>query len=441
MSTRKYKIDEIFITPRTIYDEEPKFEKFRARFREFIRIEKLQTKLTEWEDVGHVDKGVFQRAMAQGFYLPAIPTKYGGHGLTDFRYNAIISEELEYHDIGSIFFPLGSDIVLPYFTEIKTDSKDKLISPTHLTAQEQKELWLPYITRTKSIIALCISEFQGGSDIQSIKTTAKWIDDKQKWVINGTKLWISSGKIANLLVVVAITGDVEKLPVHKCLSLFVIKSDDVGFKVTKTIEKIGRHAQDTASLSFNNVEVGPDRLLGQYNQGFKILMQNLSQERLGVAVSAIAGTCSVLRHTLNYINYRKLFNRSIADFQYVQFRIAEFIAQFNILQIAIDNAILLHTQHKCNHVLSSALKQQSTELYSDISGYCLQFLGGVGYLKSNPVANHFVDSKVTTVYAGSNHIMLEIIARKFGLERAPPPTPPPTSPSTLPAHTTTEAKL
>jgi len=391
----------VLLYPRTLFTQE--HEAFRKKFREFIKTE-LKPHIAEWQQKGMVNPETFRKALEQGYYVSTnIPKKYGGYGY-DFRYNVLIQEELEAADCGDIFFPLGTDIVLPYFT--------------HIATEEQKQKWLPRIVKERLIIAVAMSEPDVGSDLQAVGTTAVKDPKTGEWILNGRKMWISSGAIADLVVVVAYT---DKSKGSKGMSLFVVEKGTPGYSVFKVIKKLGRHAQDTAILRFNNVRIPADNLLGVEGQGFKNLMTNLPQERLSIATASLATSRRVLSLTMNYVQNRELFKRVVGDFQHVSFTLAQLATELNLAQLAIDRIVELHLKGECTTELASMAKVHATELTSRVCDKCLQFFGGYGYVESSPVGRAYVDNRVTRIYGGANEIMTEIVARIYGFRRAPPP--------------------
>jgi alkylation response protein AidB-like acyl-CoA dehydrogenase len=317
-----------------------------------------------------------------------------------YSYNLIVSEELEAADAGAVFFPLGSDIVLPYF----------LHAP-----EEARALWLPRIA-AGAAIAVAMSEPEAGSDLLGTTTTATKVPGG--WKISGRKMWISNGAIASYTVVVAYTGDRRRA---NGLSLFVVEKGMPGFKVVKTVSKIGRHSQDTALLSLEDVFVPDTHILGAPGSGFATLMRNLPQERLSIAVAALAGARRVLSHTINYVQKRELFDRTVGDFQWTAFNIAELCADINACQALCDRAVSLHCEATCSAQLASMIKWKATELYSHTADKCLQFFGGYGFLRHAPIAKHWTAARVTMIYGGANEVMREITAKQLGFKRAPPP--------------------
>jgi alkylation response protein AidB-like acyl-CoA dehydrogenase len=329
-----------------------------------------------------------------------IDKKYGGLGLTDFRYNTIITEELEFADCGSVFFSLGNDIVLPYFL--------------HIATQQQKDKWLPKIAQGK-VLAVCMSEPQAGSDIVSITTSAEQSKDGKTWKLNGRKMWISNGAIADIFIIVAYNNPEKK---HKGMTLFVVEKGTKGFETAIVFPKIGRHAQDTALLTLKDVEVPDENVLGVVGEGFKNLMVNLPQERLSIGIQALASCRRVLVLTIQYCKGRDMFNRSLGSFQTAAFKLAEIQTEISIGQTFVDKCISLLCDRKLTTEMASMAKYWCTELLGKVTDQCLQLHGGYGYLKNAPIGRAFVDARVTRIYGGSNEVMKELIAKNLGFQRS-----------------------
>lgn len=380
----------------------PEHDAYRQQARAFIKKE-IQPNLRKWETKQRVDPAAFKSACvsAGGFYTRMnIPKQYGGLGLDDFRYNVVVAEELEYADCGSVFFPLGTDIVLPYFTHVATDA--------------QKQMWLPKIAQGK-IIAVAMSEPQAGSDLMGVTSTATKSDDGKSWVLNGRKMWISNGAVADIVVIVAYTDTSKK---HNGMTLFVVEKGTPGFDTAMVFPKLGRHAQDTALLTLKDVKIPLHNIIGVEGQGFKHLMINLPQERLSIAVSAMAAARRALLLTWQYCKGRDAFGRSLGSFQSASFKLAEMQTNLTIGQVFIDKAIMLHTKQSLTTEMASMAKYWCTELLCRVVDDCLQLHGGYGYLKNAPIGRAFVDARVTRIYGGSNEVMREIIAKNMGFIRS-----------------------
>jgi alkylation response protein AidB-like acyl-CoA dehydrogenase len=295
-----------------------------------------------------------------------------------------------------IGFGLHNDIVLPYLLRLSTE--------------EQKQRWLPGFCSGELITAIAMSEPGTGSDLQGIKTRA--VKDGDSWVLNGSKTFITNGINADLVIVVAQT-DPDKGA--QGFSLLVVERGMEGFERGRKLDKIGLDAQDTAELSFDNVRVPGENLLGQEGMGFVYLMQNLPQERLNIAIMAAAAMEGVLEQTLQYAKDRKAFGKPIGSFQNSRFVLAECSTEATIVRIMVDEFIRLHLDEKLTVEQAAMAKWYATEAQVKLIDRCLQLHGGYGYMREYPVARAFMDSRVQTIYGGTTEIMKEIIGRSLGV--------------------------
>ncbi|MDT5008415.1 MAG: hypothetical protein QOH57_32 [Mycobacterium sp.] len=378
---------------RTLF--EPEHELFRESYRSFLD-RHVAPNHEQWEKDKIVDRGVWLEAGKQGFLGMAVPEEYGGGGDADFRYNTIITEETTVGRFSGIGFGLHNDIVLPYLLRLSTE--------------EQKQRWLPGFCSGELITAIAMSEPGTGSDLQGIKTRA--VKDGDSWVLNGSKTFITNGINADLVIVVAQT-DPDKGA--QGFSLLVVERGMEGFERGRKLDKIGLDAQDTAELSFDNVRVPGENLLGQEGMGFVYLMQNLPQERLNIAIMAAAAMEGVLEQTLQYAKDRKAFGKPIGSFQNSRFVLAECSTEATIVRITVDEFIRLHLDEKLTVEQAAMAKWYATEAQVKLIDRCLQLHGGYGYMREYPVARAFMDSRVQTIYGGTTEIMKEIIGRSLGV--------------------------
>lgn len=380
---------------RTLFDEE--HDLFRSSWRKFVEKEILPNNDT-WEKDGLVARELFLAAGAHGFLGMAAPEQYGGGGVQDFRYNLIISEELLRVGMGGtgLGITLHNDICLPYFMDLTND--------------EQKQRWIPGICSGEKITAVAMTEPTIGSDLASMKTHA--IKDGETYRINGAKTFITNGINADLIITAVKTDPSQK---HKGMSLFVVESDMPGFNRGRNLEKIGLHAQDTAELFFDNVEVPIENLLGNVGEGFNQLMRNLPQERLSIAMGAIAGARAALTWTIEYTKEREAFGKPISSFQNSRFWFAEMETEITIGQIFIDQCVLAHNKGELTAVEAAEAKWWTTELQKKVVDTCLQLHGGYGYMLEYPISHAYLDSRIQTIYGGTTEIMKEIISKSMGL--------------------------
>lgn len=373
---------------RTLFDAE--HELFRDTLRRFLAAEAAPHH-ADWEKQGQVDPALWRKAGEQGFLAPTVPEAYGGVGV-DFRYNAIVDEEVASAGLSGIGWGLHSDIAVPYLIRLGTE--------------EQKQRYLPGCVSGDIITAIAMTEPGTGSDLQSVQTTA--IPDGDHYVLNGSKTFITNGQLANLVIVVAKT---DPSAGAAGTSLLLVDTDTPGFSRGKNLEKVGMKAQDTSELFFQDVRVPKSNLLGQAGQGFIYLMQELPQERLSVAINAIASAESVLQHTLDYVRERKAFGKPIGHFQNTQFVLAQLSAEITMQRVFVDKCLELHLQGKLDVPTAAKAKLLSTDLQCKVADECMQLHGGYGYMWEYPVARAWADSRVQKIYAGTNEIMKLIIAR------------------------------
>ncbi|MFI5530657.1 acyl-CoA dehydrogenase family protein [Kitasatospora sp. NPDC051853] len=376
---------------REIYTEE--HEAFRETVRAFLAKEVLPHH-DRWEKDGIVDRSAWLAAGRQGLLGLAVEEEYGGGGEPDFRYPAVLAEEFVRAGASGLAIGLHNDIIGPYLTQLATE--------------EQKRRWLPGFCSGELITAIAMTEPGTGSDLQGIATRAE--DKGDHYLLNGAKTFISNGILADLVVVVAKTT--EEGGAHG-LSLLVVERGMPGFERGRNLDKIGQKAQDTAELFFQDVRVPKENLLGELNQGFFYLMRNLAQERLAIAVAAIAGAEHLVEITTEYVKQRTAFGRPLAKLQHVRFEIAELATECAVTRTFVDRCITEHNRWALTPVDASMAKWWATELQKRTADRCLQLHGGYGYMTEYPVARAFTDGRIQTIYGGTTEIMKEIIGRSI----------------------------
>ncbi len=376
--------------PSPIFDADT--EGFRDAFRKFLEQEAVPHH-RRWEKEGMVDRGLWTKAGEMGFLCPDMPEEYGGAG-ADFRFNAVISEEIARHGLSGIGFGLHSDIVAPYIL--------------HYGSEAQKQKYLPKLARGEMVTAIAMTEPGAGSDLQGVKTSA--IKQRDHYILNGSKTFITNGQHADLVIVVAKTDPKEGA---KGTSLFLVESTWDGFSKGNNLEKVGMKAQDTSELFFQDVKVPVENLLGPENSGFIALMNELPQERLIVAISAIAGSEAALEWTIEYCKERKAFKKPIMSFQNTRFTLAELKADITAGRCFLDKCLEMHLQKKLDIPTAAMLKQWTTDLQCKVMDECMQLHGGYGYMWDYPIARAWADARVQKIYAGTNEIMKEIVARSL----------------------------
>jgi len=383
---------------RALYDDV--HEDFRASFRTFLQREVVggEGRYAEWERAGIIPREVFARAGAGGFLGMAIPERHGGAGASDFRFNLVIGEETQALGVGSfgLGITLQNDICLPYFLRYCDES--------------QRERWLGGIASGELITALAMTEPGIGSDLASMSTRA--LREGEHYVLNGSKTFITNGINADLVIVAAKTDPSER---HRGISLLVLERGMEGFERGRNLEKIGQHAQDTAELSFEDVRVPAENLLGAEGEGFLQLVANLPQERLSIAASAVAAAEAALGWTLEYVRERHAFGQPIGTFQASRFTLAELRTEVDVARVYIDRCVVALDAGELSAEDAAAAKWWSTELQGRVVDRCLQLFGGYGYMLEYPIARAYVDARVTRIYGGANEIMKEIVGRGMGL--------------------------
>ncbi|MDT8272973.1 MAG: acyl-CoA dehydrogenase family protein [Desulfomonilia bacterium] len=369
-------------------------------FREAVRryFEKEVTPFADqWEQDGIVPREAWKKFAAQGFLCPWLPEQYGGVE-ADFLYSFILTEELAKTRCGGFFFPLHSDIVVPYISSFGTD--------------EQKDRWLPGCVSGDIITAVAMTEPGTGSDLAAIRTTA--VKDGDSYVINGQKTFISNGILCDLVIVAARTNLQAASP-YEGMSLLVVEDGTPGFEKGRKLEKIGLHSQDTAEMAFVDCRVPAANLLGQEGQGFYYLMQKLQQERLVCAMGSQVGAEEALRVTIDFTKTREAFGRPISRFQYISFELAKLATEVEVGRAFLESLIIDHLEGRQDVKKASMAKYWICEMLNRVVAQCVQFHGGYGYMEEYPIARMFRDARVQTIYAGTSEIMLLIISRQLGL--------------------------
>ncbi|HEV7204738.1 MAG TPA: acyl-CoA dehydrogenase family protein [Jatrophihabitans sp.] len=346
-----------------------------------------------WGEQQHIDREIWNKAGALGLLCPSIPTEYGGGGGT-FAHEAVLMEEQTRTMAPSLGTSVHSTIVAHYVYGYGTE--------------EQKQKWLPRLASGELVGAIAMTEPGTGSDLQSIKTKA--IRTGDEYVIDGSKTFITNGYLANFIIVVAKT-DPENAA--KGISLVVVETDDLdGFSRGRVLKKIGQHGQDTAELFFDGVRVPASNLIGtEEGQGFIQLMQQLPQERLAIAVAAVAAIEESLAHTVKYTKDRHAFGKPVFNFQNTKFKLAEVATTAKIARVFLDDCIVKHINGELDIPTASMAKWWTTQMQCDVADECLQLFGGYGYMQEYPISKMYTDSRIQKIYGGTNEIMKEIISR------------------------------
>ncbi|QZT57719.1 acyl-CoA dehydrogenase family protein [Mycobacterium sp. TJFP1] len=378
---------------RTIFDTE--HEQLRDTATQFIARE-VAPNAQKWEEAGIVDRSAYTAAGRYGLIGFNMPEEYGGGGSDDFRFNAVVVEELAKFGFLTPALSVHNDIVGPYLKDLAT--------------REQQERWLPGYAAGELIGAIAMSEPGAGSDLAGIRTTAVRAGDD--WILNGSKTFISAGINSDLVIVVARTDPDAG---HKGFSLLVVERGMPGFERGRKLDKMGQPAQDTAELHFTDVRVPATNLLGEQNRGFYHLMANLPSERLSIAIAAVAGARETYRQTLQYAKDRTAFGQSIGSFQHNRFVLAELDTELDIAEQYIDRCLQALLDRDFSAVDAAKAKWWCTELAKRVVDACLQLHGGYGYMNEYKVAKDYVDTRIQTIYGGTTEIMKDIVGRSLGL--------------------------
>jgi acyl-CoA dehydrogenase len=379
---------------REIFSEE--HELFRQQFRRFAEKE-IAPRVEGWNARGMSDRESWRRMGAEGFLGAHAPEEYGGGG-GDFLYDAIVMEEMAYVRAHALMMSLHSDICLPYIAVYGND--------------EQKRRYLPGAISGEIILGVAMTEPGTGSDLANVQTRAR--RDGDSWILNGSKIFISNGQIGDLFIVVART-DPEANPAHKGISLFLVEADFPGFVRGRKLDKLGLRGQDTSELAFEDCRIPARNLLGNEGEGFKMLMQQLQQERLCIGVGSIASCRRALDDTLGYVKERRAFGQSIAAFQNTQFKLVELATQIEVGQAFVDRLLQAHVRGDDIVTEVSMAKWWTTDLQKRVASECLQLHGGYGFMLEYPISQDYADAAVQSIYAGTNEIMKVIIAKRMGL--------------------------
>jgi alkylation response protein AidB-like acyl-CoA dehydrogenase len=374
---------------------EPEHDAFRDSVRAFCE-KQIAPFHADWEKEGIVPRELWLEAGKQGLFGMDVPEEYGGGGVKDFRYNCVVGEEVTRVGGSGVGFTLHNDVVAPYLLKLGTD--------------EQKQRWLPGFCSGQLITAIAMTEPGTGSDLQGIKASAK--KDGDDWVLSGSKTFITNGINSDIVIVVAQTDPAAGA---RGFSLLVVERGMKGFERGRNLEKVGMKAQDTAELFFDNVRVPANNLLGTEGHGFLHLMDCLPQERLSIAVVAVAASRKVLDMTVDYCKERKAFGKPIGSFQHSRFVLAELETEVCIAEQFLDRCVAEHNAGRFEVKDAAMAKWWTTELQKKVVDSCVQLHGGYGYMLEYPVAKAFIDSRVQTIYGGTTEIMKEIVGRSLGV--------------------------
>jgi len=379
--------------PRTIFGEY--HDEFRDVVRRFVERE-VTPHLAAWGEAGRVDRDLFRKAAETGLLGITAPEEFGGGGMDDFRFNAIVIEEFARAGASDVSMSISgeNDLVAPYFTNFGT--------------RDQNERWLAPMLAGEKVGAIAMTEPGTGSDLAAITTTA--IPDGDALVLNGAKTFISNGLLADFFIVAVRT---DPSAGRKGISMLIVDADAAGFTRSGPLKKIGLPAQDTAELFFQNVRVPRTNVLGGEGEGFTNMRRNLAIERLSIAITSMARMRATFEQALAYAGERRAFGERIADFQANRFYLAELATEIEVTQTFIDRCILDASGHELDEITAAMAKWWATELHQRVIQRALQLHGGYGFMREYAVARDYMDSRVATIFGGTTEIMKEIIGRRL----------------------------
>ncbi|OBJ21345.1 acyl-CoA dehydrogenase [Mycobacterium colombiense] len=372
-------------------------EAFRSLLRSFVEKE-VVPEYSGWEKAGRMPRGVFKRLGSLGVLGMAIPEEYGGGGIPDYRYNVIMQEEASRAFVTFSTARTQLDVILPYFLNCANE--------------EQRARWFPRLADGSLLTAIAMTEPGTGSDLAGMRTSA--VRDGDEWIINGAKTFITGGMQADLVIVVARTS-IDSGNRRKGLTLFVVEDGMPGFTRGRELEKMGCKVQDTAELSFVDVRVPARNVLGEVDEAFVYLSMNLPQERLTIAVGAVAQSRSAIAAAIEYTQSRRVFGTTVASFQNTKFELAACSTDVEAAQTMVDRATALHVEDALTPDDAARVKLFCTEMQQRVVDRCLQLFGGYGYMMEYPIARLYNDARVTRIYAGTSEVMKVIIAKSLGL--------------------------
>jgi alkylation response protein AidB-like acyl-CoA dehydrogenase len=379
---------------RSIYGAD--HDEFRTSVRAFVD-KVLRPRHDEMLAAKSVPRDIWKQAGAQGLLGLAIPEEYEGAGADDFRFNAIVAEEVAAFSVGvAACFSIHSDVCPPYLVELGTP--------------EQRHRWLPGMARGELVCGIGMTEPSGGSDLAALKTTAR--RDGDDWIINGAKTFITNGFGADLVIVAARTSPGAGA---RGISLFMVEDGTPGFTRGRKLDKVGQDEADTAELFFDDVRVSDGNLIGELDRGFAAMMRLLPQERLATSVTNVGNAAQILVETVEYTKERMAFGQSIGSFQHNKFLMAELATKVEVTRTYLDQCVMAHVDGEFSPVDAAMLKWWSAQVQNDVLDHCVQLYGGYGYMNEYRVARAWRDARVSKIWGGSNEIMKELIGRDLGL--------------------------
>jgi alkylation response protein AidB-like acyl-CoA dehydrogenase len=379
---------------RTLFDAD--HHAFRETAREFVE-RSVTPHYERYVEQRSIDRDLWLEAGKQGLLGLEVPEEHGGSGAGDYRFNAVLGEELAKVSAGvSSCLGIHADVVAPYLVDLCTE--------------EQKQRWLPRFCSGELTTGIGMTEPSGGTDLAALRSTA--VRDGSDWILNGSKTFITNGYSADMIVVAARTSPEKGA---KGITLFAVETGMKGFERGRKLHKVGQPESDTAELFFDGVRIPAENVIGEVDRGFVHMMERLPQERLGGAISNLAHAAQILVETIEYAKERKAFGQSIGSFQHNKFLLAELVTKVDVTQTFVDQCTLAHSRGELTAVDAAKAKWWSAEVQNEILDHCVQLHGGYGYMTEYRVARAWTDARVTKIWAGSNEIMKELIGRDLGL--------------------------
>lgn len=347
-----------------------------------------------------ISRDTWRALGAQGLLGLDVPERFGGSNACDYRFNAVLNEELAKIGLAlASSFGIHYDIVVSYLVELGTE--------------EQKSRWLPAFCAGELVTAIAMTEPSGGSDLAALRTTA--VRDGSGWLLNGSKTFITNGTSADLYIVAARTSPPDPQSRSAGITLFALESDVPGFVRGRKLDKVGQPEADTAELSFSDVRLPPESVLGQVGSGFSSMMERLARERLHSAIANVAHCAQILTETVEYARERRAFGSPIGSLQHNKFLLADLVTRVEVTQAYADACIRQYVDGQLLPVDAAKAKWWSAQVQNDVLDSCVQLFGGYGFMREYRVARAWTDARVTKIWAGSNEIMKELIGRDLGL--------------------------
>lgn len=383
---------------RNVFDED--HEAFRETIRDFIAKE-VAPVFHEWEQAGHPPRDFYRRLGDLGILGMEVPEEYGGAGQTSIKFHAVIAEECARAAVTFGASGIHTGLILGYLTRYATE--------------EQKKLWFPDFVSGETMYAIGMTEPGTGSDLAGMTTRAELSEDGTHYILNGAKTFITGGVQADRVLVCARTSEPTAENRRLGISILVVDARSDGYEVGRKLDKIGMLSSDTAELSFTDVAVPVEDLLGEEGKAFYYLSENLVQERLIIGIGACATATAALNFTTDYVTERQVFGKSVAAFQNTKFVLAECAAEIEAAQTMADRAMNLHDRGELTAADASKLKLFGTEMAGRVIDKCLQLHGGYGYIREYPIARLYADTRVSRIYGGTNEVQKTVIAKSLGL--------------------------